>query len=364
MDIKKYIISKTIAVAVSAAAALNTTDEEATIRVLLMTDDYGGYYHETVDYQPLDGGFQLFSVERDCGNPVYSGTLDISETEYGYLLVNEVEIEEYLKSVVPSEMPAGYEEEALKAQAICARTYAYRQILDGGLAEYGADVDDSVSFQVYNNYERNEKTDAAVDATRGIIMTYEGEPIDAYFFSTSAGATSTDEVWEEESAPCLTSVISTFEENTPWYRWYVYFPAEKVQELLTAAGYEQIGSIQNIRITRKSQGGAAVVCQLIGTDGTAEVSNEYNIRSLLSPYGLEIYRQDETIVTDFQLLPSAYVDIEAVYDEDQVLTGFTVKGGGYGHGVGLSQNGANEMAKQGYNYQEILEYYYEDFELS
>lgn len=361
MDIRKLIITKTIAVAVSAATAMSAQEEEATIRVLLMTDGYGGYFHETVDYQQTDDGLEVFSITRDYGNPVYKGNLEVNETENGYLLINEVTIEEYLKSVIPSEMPAGYELEALKAQAICARTYAYRQILNGTLSEYGADVDDSVSYQVYNNQPRNEKTDEAVEATRGMIMTYEGEPIEAFFFSTSSGATSTDEVWEDESAPCLKSIVTSYDENMPWYRWYVKFSAEKIEELLSASGYE-IGQIEDIQVTRRSQGGAAVACVFTGSDGAVKVTNEYDIRSLLSPKGLEIYRQDQTVVTDFQMLPSAYFQIESIYEND-LLTGFTFQGGGYGHGVGMSQNGANEMAKQGYNCYEILEYYYQDFKL-
>ena len=103
-------------------------------------------------------------------------------------------------------MPSGYPAEALKAQAVCARTYAVRQMGEQRLAGYGADVDDSVSFQVYNNIGRQSATDEAVDATRGVIMTYGGEPIQAYFFSTSCGHTSTDEVWGGEGAPYLRSV--------------------------------------------------------------------------------------------------------------------------------------------------------------
>ena len=361
MDIRKYIITKTVAVAVSAAAALSTQSEEATIRVLLMTDGYGGYFHENVDYQMnTEGdGFQIFSINRDCGNPKYNGKLEVIDTDEGYLLINEVEMEEYVKAVVPSEMPASYEIEALKAQAICARTYAYRQLQEGKLLDYGADVDDSVSFQVYNNQTGNEKTDAAVEATKGIDMTYDGDPIEAFFFSTSSGTTSTDEVWENESAPCLKSIVTTFDEDMPWYRWHVFFSTEKIEELLQTSGYE-IGEIQDIRVLRRSQGGAAVICSFMGSAGSIEVSNEYDIRSLLSPYGLDIYRQDETVVTSFQMLPSAYFQVEPVYENDN-LTGFSIQGGGYGHGVGMSQNGANEMAKQGYSCYEILEYYYKDY---
>lgn len=363
MSLISEIIKRSVVIAISAAMAASAPEEETTIRVLLMTTGYGGYFHDTVDYveNPEDGTFQVLSIERECGNPVYFGTLEVKETEQGYLLINEVSMEEYVKGVVPGEMPASYEEEALKVQAICARTYAYRQIQENRLAEYGADVDDSVSFQVYNNYKRTEKTDQAVEDTTGMIMTYNNEPIEAYFFSTSSGATSTDEVWCEETAPCLKSIVTDFDANMPWYRWSVTFPAERIQYSLIDHGYN-IGNLQNINILRKSQGGAVTLCEFVGSDNTVQIENEYIIRTILSPKGLDIIRQDNSIVTDFQMLPSAYFSVEKVQENDMV-TGFLFQGGGYGHGVGLSQNGANEMAKRGYSCFDILNYYYDGFEL-
>lgn len=363
MSLINEIIKKSVAIAISAAMAATAPEEETTIRVLLMTTGYGGYFHDTVDYveNPADGTFQVLSIEREYGNPVYSGTLEVKETEQGYLLINEVSMEEYVKGVVPGEMPSSYEEEALKVQAICARTYAYRQMRENRLEEYGADVDDSVSFQVYNNHKRTGKTDKAVEDTAGMIMTYNNEPIEAYFFSTSSGATSTDEVWNEEAAPCLKSIVTDFDANMPWYRWSVTFPTARIQELLLENGYE-IGSLENINVLRKSQGGAVTLCEFAGSDSTVQIENEYVIRTILSPKGLNIIRQDNSIVTDFQILPSAYFSVEKIV-ENENLTGFQFQGGGYGHGVGLSQNGANEMAKRGYSCLDILNYYYEGFEL-
>lgn len=363
MSIKKYIITKTVAVAVSAAAAISANDENITIRVLLMTDGYQSYFHDSGDYiwNETYAGFQIPSIHRECGSPVYSGQIEAISTEQGYLLINEVELEEYVKGVLPSEMSAGYELEALKAQAICARTYACRQLMEDRLADYGADVDDSVSYQVYQNQLLDKRTEKAVEATRGMIMTYDGKPIEAYFFSTSSGATSTDEVWGEEESPCLKSVVSPFETELPWYRWQVFFSKEKIQELLKNAGYE-IGEVQSIQVLKKSQGGAAVTCSFTGKLGQVEISNEYKIRSILSPKGLDIQRQDGTTIDDFQLLPSACFSLQPIHENSQ-LTGFWIFGGGYGHGVGMSQNGANEMAKQGYTYLEILNYYYKDFRL-
>lgn len=363
MSLIHEIIKKSVVIAISAAMATSLPEEETTIRVLLMTTGYGGYFHDTVDYveNPEDGTFQVLSIERDYGNPVYSGTLEIKETEQGYLLINEVSMEDYVKGVVPGEMPASYESEALKVQAICARTYAYRQLQENRLAEYGADVDDSVSFQVYNNQKATERTNQAVEDTKGMIMTYQNEPIEAYFFSTSSGATSTDEVWCEETAPCLKSIVTDFDSNMPWYRWSVTFSCERIQELLKQHGYS-IGTLEEITILRKSHGGAVTLCEFVGSDGVAQVENEYTIRTILSPKGLDIVRQDGSVVTDFQMLPSAYFSIEKVVEEERI-TGFCFHGGGYGHGVGLSQNGANEMAKLGYSCFDILNYYYEGFEL-
>lgn len=363
MELRTYIIKKTVAIAMGIAAVASVPREEATIRVLLMTSDYGGYYHESVDYteNEEEGTFQVLSIERDQGHPVYRGELEVKETPKGYLLINQVPVEEYLKSVVPSEMPSGYEMEALKAQAVCARTYAYHQIEMEALKEYGADVDDSVSFQVYNNQPPQERASQAVEETAGEIMTYEGKPITAYFFSTSSGATSTDEVWQEECAPCLKSIVTDYDADMPWFRWRVTFSGEQVEQLLLAGGYD-IGAVKEIQVTRRSQGGAAVACAFTGSKGSVSIENELTIRTLLSPKGIPIERQDGSTVTDFSILPSAYFHCTPCY-EGEALFGFTFEGGGYGHGVGMSQNGANGMAKEGYGYRDILNYYYEGFNL-
>lgn len=93
-------------------------------------------------------------------------------------------------------MPATYEKEALKAQAVCARTYAWKQIQEQRLHELEADVDDTVNFQVYGNMEPQKAATEAVRETEGQILCQNGEAVEAYYFSTSAGVTSTDEIWE------------------------------------------------------------------------------------------------------------------------------------------------------------------------
>ena len=114
-------------------------------------------------------------------------SIEVKAEEGGLVLINELYLEDYLKKVVPSEMPASYEKEALKAQAVCARTYAYRQIQGNAYGQYGAHVDDSTNFQVYNNISTSERTDQAVNETCGQMLFYNDKPIEAFYYSTSCG---------------------------------------------------------------------------------------------------------------------------------------------------------------------------------
>ena len=121
------------------------------IRVVITNKETGGIYHESAE------GWQ---EQRD-----YRGIIEVIEEEQGFVIINELPIEEYLYSVVPSEMPAGYPMEALKAQAICARTYAYLHVLSPGYPQWNAHVDDTTSYQVYHNIEEQESTTIAVNET-------------------------------------------------------------------------------------------------------------------------------------------------------------------------------------------------------
>lgn len=103
------------------------------------------------------GRIRVLTVEKSYGNPEYRGTLEVALQDEGLLLINDVLIEEYLYAVVPSEMPNRFGVEALKVQAVCARSYAYRQLLNNSYSRYGAHVDDSVNYQVYNNVQEKKK---------------------------------------------------------------------------------------------------------------------------------------------------------------------------------------------------------------
>lgn len=373
------------------------SEEEKKIRVILMDTGYRSYYHpyvtvvyhegdreEEITYTPdspeleeasllipeQGDGIKVLSIERQQGNPVYSGSLEIQNTPEGLLLINELPLETYLESVVPSEMPSSYAKEALKAQAVCARTYALRQMQEASLKEYGADVDDSVRFQVYGNIPPQECTTTAVQETEGQVLCQKGELIQAYYFSTSSGATSTDEIWgAEEASSYLKAVTCEFDENEPWSSWTVTIPWQALSErsreypLETENGEEissdASGELKALEITRKNQSGAVTGLHVVTDGGSFQLTEEYSIREFLSPTGCTVTEKDGSSTEGGTLLPSAYFTMETIPGEAVMI-----QGRGYGHGVGMSQTAANQMALQAYTYQEILDYFFKDVEIT
>ncbi len=369
----------------------------------------------------LTGKVILQNVSRNQGIPAYRGTMELVKIQDGLAVINEVLLEEYLYSVVPSEMPASYPREALKAQAICARTYAYRHMLHAGLARYGAHVDDSTGYQVYNNIAEQEAATTAVKETYGqVLFAVDGGPAETYYYSTSCGIGSDAGVWlvQQSESPAylyphpiskeqetedtknsdtlLTAQALMSEDNfaefihakneadyefkEPWYRWsytVADVDEETVRERLIQR-YEAnpkrvltqmkngefescpIGDfdmIKDIRIVSRGPGGVAAEL-LIGTENdTYKVLTEYNIRYVLCDTVSKVLRQDKSRVSAASLLPSGYFVIDMVM-ENECVTGYILTGGGYGHGVGMSQNGAANMATEGMQADTILTFFY------
>ncbi len=365
----------------------------------------------------LTGKISLLSVERGQGTPAYRGTIEISCMDEGLLVINEVLLEEYLYGVVPSEMPSSYPLEALKAQAVCARTYAYARMLHSGLSEYGAHVDDSTSFQVYNNISEQNSTTTAVRETAGeLLFTQDGELADTYYYSTSCGFGSDEHVWKSETAaelPYLSALSvsaagmageelpytgenmtqeavfaqflkeppeSDFERLEPWYRWS--YEVKKLDEetilgalqsryaansklVLTyengeyvSKPVEKLGEILSLEIVKRNAGGSADELVIEGSKETYKVISELNIRYVLCDGRTRVVRQDGSEVEMPSLLPSAFFVMTPVVKDDKIK-GYLLSGGGFGHGAGMSQNGARNMAEAGCGAEEILEYFYQ-----
>ncbi len=330
-------------------------------------------------------GIRVDSLTRSQGTPVYSGSMEICPTEDGLVVINEVDLEEYLKKVVPSEMPASYEREALKAQAICARTYAYRQIMGNSYRQYGAHVDDSANYQVYNNIATNSRTDQAVEETGGMVLFYDGEPVEAYYYSTSCGHGTDGSVWggDAASTPYLQAVelreqrrtldltsneafaafikdpdVPSYDAGSSMYRWTALYKGSTLGNQLGMA------QIDSIRVEERGSGG--VVKQLVITDvegNTKVCQGQMEARRALGSTELEIERQDGTSVDGLSLLPSAFIAVEEVGTARDGSKLFKIYGGGYGHGAGMSQNGAQGMAVAGKTCEEILDFFYRGAQL-
>ena len=350
--------------------------EEPDIRALLTGTDYRTYEQEQVsvicggkaftctaaDSRVQDGplildggeeGITVTSIERQCGNPIYYGKLEIIKNGEKLNLINELPLEKYLEAVVPSEMPASYEPQALCAQAVCARTYAWKHMQEKGIDGYNADVDDSVNYQVYGNVFPEASTDQAVKNTCGQIMMKDGEPVEAYYFSTSAGITSTDEIWgARKAAAYLKSVVCDFDRDSPWRSWKTVLPWQKLQEQVRIL-FEDDSELMTVEVVKKNESGAVISLQVTTKKESYEIDQEYSIRKFLSPEGCMITEKDGTKIEGGTLLPSAYFTLKQKKEESLEITG-----GGYGHGVGMSQNGADKMAEQGYTWEEILEYFF------
>lgn len=372
------------------------------IRVLIMTNGYGGEVHpgvevsaeqglviasgedeqETEPGQPValapddprfqngniriyarDGGeVTLNSIQRAYGTPSYAGVLELRTTAEGIAVINEVPVETYLCKVVPSEMPASYELEALKAQAVCARSYAYRQMQEYGYPEYEAHVNDSTDYQVYGNSQAQEMTNRAVAETAGQVVRYRGQIVTTYYYSTSCGRTAGLEAWgtvQDESNMYLRSVEvkdedGDYEASLPWYRWEARIPTETLSNLIGMNTGTDIGMLHNIEITKTGEGGIALQICATGDKGSVTVDTENKIRRALGGSGYEIVKQDGTAAASGALLPSAFFTVQREGDV------FVLSGGGYGHGIGMSQNGANEMAKKGKSYTDILTLFFQD----
>lgn len=393
------------------AGLVSEREEADRIRVLLKNTAAGSSFHETVTLT-VDGEktvlrkkdmkvgerrtFQSENltdkvlVELENSNredPFYRGSVECLRMEEGIVVVNELPLEEYLYGVVPSEMPASYPAEALKAQAVCARTYACRYILHAGLASLGAHVDDTTSYQVYHNIAENANTTTAVKETDGLLLTYQGEPAENYYYSTSCGADPADESLREEDAFRAfieTSHEEDVEREEPWYRWT--YQVEKLDEkqiykrlqeryravpsqILTrtkggnyaSEPIEKTGQVRSFAITERGDGGIAQTLVIETEQAVYQVLSEYNIRYVLCDGESAVIRQDGSKSVQRTLVPSAFfvMDTDAKTGKGgETVVGYTLTGGGFGHGKGMAQNGAKALGKQGASCEQILAAYY------
>ena len=325
----------------------------------------------------MDGKEGLFYLCDKKGNSLsdgYPGNMYFYRDEEGIVLVNEVPIETYLRYVLPSEMPTYFSYEALKAQAVCARTFAYKQMTNTSYAKYGANLDNSTAFQVYHAKPTYEITDRAVRDTDGMVLVHNRELIDCYYYSTSPGYGEDLKIWGADSPDYLvsgnltkqetknlsykkefhtfiTSMVDSYDSESPYYRWNAVLSTKMGMD-------EKYGRLKEIVITDRSESGFVLSMKMIFEKGEREFTKENDIRFALSRYLVSVTLEDGRVLSDFGSLPSAAFEISK--QEKGIIQ---LNGGGFGHGIGMSQYGANGLAKEGYTWKEILQYYYKNVEI-
>ena len=264
---------------------------------------------------------------------VIDGAVEVQNSGSTLLVINRVGLEQYVAGVITGEINTKWHPEALKTQAVAARTYAlYKKMMN---ANQPYDVVASVQDQVYRGRaEVNKKVREAVHSTRSRVMTHQDRPIYAAYSSTAAGPTEDAlYVWALD-LPYLKGVECPFDENAPRYRWRTAIPIDTLERRLQKEGYE-VGTIATV------------------TPYTYTPSGRVDRIRILHSNGQTILRgQDLRRVVGYTKIFSTQFIIESFGHE------IIISGKGSGHGVGLCQWGMKEMAELGYNHEAILHYYY------
>ena len=335
----------------------------------------------TLTIKPLYGNLTVNGKEyRGC---VQILRLDISDMT----VINKVSMEEYLYGVVGREMSQSWEIESLKAQAVCAKNYAITNY--NKFSKYGFNLCTTTVSQVYGGASaESESVRNAVDAVAGKMLMYDGKPAQTYFFATSGGHTAdVSHVWTA-SIPYLCGVEDPYEDpkTSGHYTWKAEKSAEEIKKILENKG-KDIGDIVNVEVTKTDDAGYILEIVITGTEGKHTIKKS-EARAF---FGSGIYSQNYTITApegnsvcvigrDGKTTKSvpALVTVTGKLANNIYILGAngvktTVKssgngnyifnGKGYGHGIGMSQNGARGMAKLGYTYDEILAHYYPGTEL-
>jgi len=265
----------------------------------------------------------------------YRGELDIVQTGPDQLLVvNRLGLEDYVRGVLYHEVSDRWPMEALKAQALATRSYALYQMENNKAKPF--DVTSDIYSQVYGGRSAERyRTNLAVDQTEGEVLTFQGKILPAYFHANSGGYTEdASELWKHDMAP-LKGVRSEFSRYSPHYVWKKNFQSSEIQKKLNANGY-QLGLIKDIQVLERNRSGRIRKLEIATRDGQTVTIAGKDFRNIIGP---NLIRSN-----NYDVMMKGYY--------------FDLFGKGWGHGVGMCQWGAREMARQHYTYRDILSHYY------
>jgi stage II sporulation protein D len=367
-----------------AAGALDVVDEAGAVRATVRPGEVWTVRRSTVGgagagIEATGSGQSVRAtgplVFRPAGEAVtirvddrsYRGAVLLLPAASGVTVVNVLDLEAYLLGVVPLEIGRGRpdaEVEAVKAQAIAARTYAIRHM--GRRSAQGFDLYATVMDQAYGGAEAEDPVSTrAVRETRGEIIVYQGEPIEAFYHSTCGGHTAAlEEVWPGEPRPYLRS-ISDQKPGGGWYcetsnrfRWTERWDHEALTAALSRGLRERgvtdgpVSRVTELSLTGTTTSGRARALRVRTNAGDHVVRGD-SIRWVLRP-------------EPNRILNSASITLQPHADPSDParLTGLTVEGRGWGHGIGMCQVGALGRAREGHSYRDILSAYYPGTEIA
>ena len=320
---------------------------------------------------------------------VYRGTFELSPDDEGdMIVVNTVSTHDYLASVVGSEEPASWEAEALASQAIAARTYLYTHL--GKHKSY--DLEGDTRDQEYDGtVNEDPRATRAVERTAGVLVTYKGTPIEALYSANAGGVTEDSETVFANALPYLRSVPSPGDLvalESSWgrtsYEWTKEMSATQLRDFMQRRGLS-VGTPTSIQLTSVSPTGRVITASVTGTGGTQAIGKDrsryyFGLMSSLfrvqaRPTGASerVDAANADRIAALELLGAHVVgaSFDVIHDGNgnelglrvtayvyELPATFVFAGRGFGHGVGLSQWGAQGMALTGSSYQQILAHYY------
>jgi len=341
----------------------------------------------TIDNNLKDGIiFELKSINNyiKVNGRNYRGYIYIYKNINSFYVINKLNIEDYLKGVVPSEMPESFNLESLKAQAVASRTYVLSRIKDKNIY----DVTSTPDTQAYLGMDKEtEKTNRAVDETQDEVIIYNGKIIEAVYHSTSGGYTENNEnVWYSVPYPYLRGVESPYEEKSPHYEWSKSFTNYKVQRLIKKYTFDNnlldIGEVLSFEVVKRGVSPRVVEIKIVGMYGDLILNGttfqtifglksawfDFEFKNYTSPYITSFLTMVEIVpffkpVTEtiFKKFTPYENDIYDVRKKRWDIVVFNGKG--WGHGVGMSQWGAQGLSENGFNYIDILKHFYTGVEI-
>lgn len=401
------------------AIQIEPVEAKKIIEIQMIDSLFNIYIDNKLKYERLEGPL-LFSSNSELeivelnrkGTPAkYLGMLELktAKNKIMFNVINIIDMQNYLRGVVPNEMPVSFGLEALKAQSVAARNYATNAQI---APDY--DVVDSTSSQVYygvNSYK--DVTDSAIEKTKGIYALYDEKPISALYFSTSSGITDDwDDVFgngsysgkhpylkarydldnkplksEKDVQEFFSKKDNGLDINSPKFRWEYDFTRTELEEILHTTLQQQskkglvspnydgdikLEGLKEIKPLKRIQSGKITEIEVISKTGDYKIKTQLGIRRVFkkdgamfpsSAFFVEPSKKEEALA-DKNEEDSGIIKLFDFSSDDKYPQSFKFIGGGFGHGVGMSQYGASALSKMGKKYPEILNHYYSDIKIS